>query len=564
MVTTPEGMRRGPAGGGTPDEADVRLPGLGPAGWARWAWRRLTSMRTALLLLLLLAVAAVPGSVFPQRRIDPARVETYLADHRTTGPWLDRLGAFDVYASPWFSAVYLLLFVSLVGCIVPRTRLHWRALRARPPAAPRRLERMPAYATAVLDPGPGADPDAVLAAARTALGRRRYRRADDEHGVAAERGHAAETGNLVFHVSLVALLAGIAAGSFLGYSGQVLVVEGETWANSLPRYDSFTPGRAVDADDLPPFTLTLNSLRVRFEDQVGGNQFGAPREFDADLTVTEGVGGTPRHRSMRVNRPLDVGGTRLFLVGNGYAPVFTVTDGRGNEVKSGPVPFIPQDQNYTSNGVLKLPDAEPRQLGIQAFLLPTWVETPDGRPRSLFPDATNPRVVLTAWTGDLGLDDGSAQSVYVLDTSRMAQLRRDGRPFTASLAPGGSVTLPDGAGTVRFDGLRRYAALDIRYDPTKVWVLAAALLALAGLTASLFVRRRRVWVRATLVPAVGVGGGEAGNGADGVRTLVEVAGLSRTEDSRLGDEVRALLDAVSGEGGGGTGPADRPPGARKG
>jgi cytochrome c biogenesis protein len=158
MVTAPEDLRNA-----TRDDADVRLPGLGPVGWARWAWRRLTSMRTALLLLLLLAVAAVPGSVFPQRRIDPARVDTYLSDHRATGPWLDRLGAFDVYASPWFSAVYLLLFVSLVGCIVPRSRLHWRAVRARPPATPRRLERMPAYASVTVD----AEPAAVLAAART-------------------------------------------------------------------------------------------------------------------------------------------------------------------------------------------------------------------------------------------------------------------------------------------------------------------------------------------------------------------------------------------------------------
>jgi cytochrome c biogenesis protein len=259
---------------------------------------------------------------------------------------------------------------------------------------------------------------------------------------------------------------------------------------------------------------------------------------------------------MKVNRPLDVGGTRMFLVGNGYAPVFTVTDGQGNVVKSGPVPFLPQDQNYTSNGVLKLPDARPAQLGIQAFLLPTWVQAPHPPPPTNNPHPTNPPHHLTAWTGDLGMDDGAAQSVYVLDTSRMTQLRQDGRPFTASLAPGESVTLPDGAGTVRFDGLRRYAALDIRYDPTKVWVLAAAVLALAGLTASLFVRRRRVWVRATLVP----------DGEDGVRTLVEVAGLSRSEDSRLGDEVRALLDAAVGGGGsgGGTGPAERPPGARKG
>lgn len=532
MVAAPEDLR------GAAGRDDAELPKLGPVGWARWAWRRLTSMRTALLLLLLLAVAAIPGSVFPQRRIDPTAVATYLEDNPAGGPWLDRLGAFDVYASPWFSAIYLLLFISLVGCIVPRSRLHWRAARARPPAAPRRLDRMPAYASATVD----AEPGEVLAAARATLARRRYRRADGEGSVAGERGHLAETGNLVFHVALVGLLAGIAAGSFLGYSGQALVVEGETWANALPRYDSFSPGRAVDAEDLPPFSLTLNRLTVEFEEEVGGNQFGQPRMFEADLAVRPGADGAAQHRVMRVNRPLDVGGTRMFLVGNGYAPVITVRDGAGEVVQDGPVAFLPQDAKYTSNGVLKLPDARPRQLGIRAFLLPTFVQSAQG-PLSVFPDATNPRLVLAAWTGDLGMDDGVPQSVYVLDTSRMKPLEKDGRPFTASLAPGDTVTLPDGAGSVTFAGLKRYAAFDIRYDPTKLWVLGFAVLSLAGLTASLFVRRRRVWVRATLVAHPTAGDDS------GVRTLVEVAGLSRSEDTRLGDEVRSLLDAVGGGGG---------------
>jgi cytochrome c biogenesis protein len=394
---------------------------------------------------------------------------------------------------------------------------------------------MPADASATVD----AEPEAVLAAARTTLARRRYRRAEGAGSVAAERGHAAETGNLVFHVSLVGLLVGIAAGSFLGYSGQALVVEGETWANALPRYDSFTPGRAVGADDLPPFSLTLDRLSVEFEDEVGGNQFGQPRQFEARLAVRSGADAEPRQRIMRVNRPLDVGGTRMFLVGNGYAPVVTVRDGEGNVVQDGPVPFLPQDAKYTSNGVLKLPDAKPRQLGVRAFLLPTYVQSPQG-PLSVFPDATRPRLVLAAWTGDLGMDEGTPQSVYVLDTSRMQPLEQDGRQFTASLAPGQTVTLPEGAGTVTFTGLKRYAAFDIRYDPTKLWVLGFAVLSLAGLTASLFVRRRRVWVRATLVAH------PTDDDAGGVRTLVEVAGLSRSEDARLGDEVRSLLAAVGG------------------
>src|SRR5918911_3032530 len=150
---------------------EVTLPPLGTVGTARWVWRQLTSMRTALLLLLLLAVAAVPGSVFPQRRINPGQVQQYLDDHPGYAGLLDRLGFFDVYSSVWFSAIYLLLFVSLVGCVLPRTRAHLRALRAAPPRTPRRLERLPGHARVVVD----TPPEEGLDAATAALPRARYR-----------------------------------------------------------------------------------------------------------------------------------------------------------------------------------------------------------------------------------------------------------------------------------------------------------------------------------------------------------------------------------------------------
>src|SRR5690606_18392336 len=160
----PEGIddafAAGGGGGTTP-----ALPSLGWRGTLRWTWRQLTSMRVALMLLMLLAVAAVPGSVLPQRPQDPAAVLRYLQENPTTGEWLDRLGFFDVYASVWFSAIYLLLFVSLVGCILPRTKAHWQALRTRPPRTPRRFDRFPAQARAVTD----ATPDDVVAAASTHL-----------------------------------------------------------------------------------------------------------------------------------------------------------------------------------------------------------------------------------------------------------------------------------------------------------------------------------------------------------------------------------------------------------
>ncbi len=520
----------------TDPEDGVALPRLGWAGWLRWAWRGLTSMRTALLLLLLLAVAAVPGSVLPQRRIDPGAVLTYLDDHRSLGPLLDRLGFFDVYTSPWFSAIYLLLFVSLVGCVLPRSRVHLRALRAAPPRTPRRLERMEAHRTATTD----ATPEEVLAAARAVLRRRRYRLAvhDDGASLAAERGHLAETGNLAFHLALLGLLAGVAAGSLTGYTGQALVVEGAGFANVVPQYASFEAGSRVDRGSLTPFALTLDRLDARFEGEAGGSQLGAPRRFDAHLRVQDEPGAPERRVTIRPNEPLDVGGVRAFLVGNGYAPVMTVRDGNGDVAFRGPVPSLPQDARYRSLTVLKVPDAAPRQIALAGVFTPTTLFDPVQGPISILPDPKLPRLSLTAYVSrpgedGLGVDSGVPQSVFVLDERNLVQLRGDdGGPLRLLLAPGQTVTLPDGAGSVTFEALRRYAVLDVRYDPTKGWVLAAAVLALAGLTASLFVRRRRLWVRVS-------------RDAQG-RTVVEAAGLARGEDAGLGAEVDAVLASVPG------------------
>lgn len=523
-----------------PASEQINQPTLGPVGWARFAWRRLTSMSTALLLLLLLAVAAVPGSIVPQRRVDPGRVGTYLDDHPTLGPWLDRFGFFDVYSSPWFAAVYVLLFVSLVGCVVPRARQHWKAMRARPPRTPRRLDRMPVYLSRTAPEG--MDEAAVLAAARQALRRRRYRIADDDGAVAAEKGYLAETGNLLFHLALLGVLVAIAVGAMFSWTGQVVLVEGKTFSNTLPMYDAFRPGTRVDPEALPPFSFTLEELDVAFDEESTGSQFAAPRLFDARVSVRPAPGAPAEERLVRPNQPLDVNGVRAFLVGNGYAPVLTVRDGNGDVAFSGPVPFRPRDGMYTSLGVVKVPDAAPRQVAFTGFLLPTAILDPQAGPISIFPDARTPRLLLTTFAGDegqddIGLDSGVPQSIYSLDTRDLTRVDAPagegalGTTGQLLLAPGQTVTLPDGLGSITFEELRRFAAFDVHNDPSKGWALGSGMISLAGLMLSLFILRRRVWVR--------VSRDEQG------RTVVEVAGLPRGEDAGLAAEVEALADDSS-------------------
>ena len=584
--TEPGGSGGSGGSGGHPEErlstqpAEPRPPGLGPVELFRWAWRQLTSMRIALILLFLLALAAVPGSLVPQRPVDPLAVSRFAREHPGLAPLYEKLSLFEVFTSPWFSAIYLLLFISLVGCVVPRSRQHARAIRARPPAAPRNLSRLPAWRSWET----GAAPEAVLAAARTVLGSRRFRLepglgggvskwlpgsrlpasrlatlssvaaqnpvrlppppcqpgADEplpdlaptlKHppaAVSAEKGYLRETGNLVFHVALIGVLVAVALGSLYGYQGNVLVVEGRGFANTRSQYDDFTPGRRFDPAGLRPFSFRLAEFSAEYEER--GSQRGAARSFDAAVDYRTNPDGPQRRAHIKVNEPLRVGGAKVYLVGHGYAPVFTVRDGKGQEVYSGPTPFLPQDQNFASAGVIKAPDARPQQLGFSGFFLPTAARDHVEGIVSVFPAPANPAVILLAWKGDLGLDDGSAESVYQLDTDKLQRVVERGRPVTKLLQDGETLTLPDGLGSVRYEGYREWATFQIARKPAKGLALGSAVVALAGLTLSLFVRRRRVWVRVT--PAAGG------------RAVVEVAGLARTESASMESEIDEIAERL--------------------
>lgn len=522
------------------DSADsVALPALGFFGTLRWVWTQLTSMRTALFLLLLLAVAAVPGSLFPQRPANPAVVTQYLRDNPDTGPILDALQLFDVYSSAWFSAIYLLLFISLIGCVVPRAIAHGRAWRSTPPRTPSRLSRMPVHGAftlpaapaggAVDDGGHPASARAAVVDAAAVLKKRGYRvdiRDEDraEPSVGAERGFAKEFGNLVFHVSLIGVLVSVAAGGLFGYRGQKILVEGDTFVNTLVGYDSFTPGTNFSEDNLTPYAITLEDFDVRFDRQL--THYGQPIDFTATVTTTAGPGAEPEQQTLKVNEPLSIGGTSVYLVGNGYAPVVTVRDGEGNIAHQGPVVSIPQDGLFTSLIVLKVPDAQPDQLGFVGFFLPTAAIDESGVSFSRDPDPFLPQLNLNSYYGDLGLDDGEPQNVYVLNTDDLTELNsRTSEAGGIVLDAGETAELPEGRGSITFDGLRRYVAVDIRHDPALLGALVFSSLALAGLCASLFIGRRRVWVRA---------------GTKDGHLRVEYALLARGEDHRLAGEAETI------------------------
>jgi cytochrome c biogenesis protein len=489
-------------------------------------------MRIALVLLFLLALGSVPGSILPQEGNNAAGVQQYFTSHPALAPLLSRLGLFNVFGAPWFAAIYLLLFASLVGCVVPRTFRIAGSARTLPPRAPRNLTRLPAsaeYGTA-LSPAQAAE---VAARVLSGHGFRLRRPAaavpagpaaptGSGHWVSAEKGYLREVGNLLFHLALLGVLVAVAVGGLFGYKADRLLVQGTSFADTQTDLDEFYPGRLVTAADLPPFSITLNTFDASYISS--GAQRGQPNSFDARISYTASPGGPVRTDRLEVNQPLSVDGAKVYLIGHGYAPEFKVTDARGQVVFDGAQPFISGTTgNFLSQGVLKVSGAEPEQLGFSGVFVPTAVDL-DGTLESVFPAADNPVVSLIAYAGNLGMNSGPAQSVYAMDTAGMKQL-------TASpqlLRIGQTLKLPDNQGAITFTGYQQWVSLTITHDPGQLPALICGIAALGGLLLSFMIRRRRVFVRASTGPQ---------------GTVVHVGGLARTDASGAFEDEFASLAA---------------------
>src|SRR6185503_9048131 len=328
-------------------------------------WRTLRSMRTAIILLLMLAAASVVGSLVPQLPNSPGRVAAFLDDHVFWGRAFQAAGFFDVFGSWWFVLVTALLFVSLVACLVPRSRAMIRAARQRPIQA-RELDAFPSFTERRVSSSPS---DAANAAARI-LRRRRYRVELDPNGaaVAAEKGSLREVGSLVFHWAFLLLLVAVIVGKGTGYVGHATIVEGYGWTDARLNYDGqLRTGRFFSGNFSGP-QITLQDFQDAYRET------GQPMDYRSSLVLANADGSNQQTAEVRINHPMSFNGIRIFQYGFGWAAMVRVL--RGDQVLfDGPV-VLGQDTSTGGNplaqpwlGVVKLSTLRP-QVGIALAVFP--------------------------------------------------------------------------------------------------------------------------------------------------------------------------------------------------
>jgi cytochrome c biogenesis protein len=465
-------------------------------------------MRTALVLLLLLAVASAVGSLLPQIPNSPERVAAYRIAHPVAGDWFARAGFFDVFGSWWFALILTLLFVSLVACLIPRSRAMVRSIRQRPIQA-REIDAFPHYRELAVV----GDPIAAASSARSVLRRHGYRVAISEDGraVAAEKGALREVGSLVFHWAFVLLLVAVVVGKGTGYVGHATIVEGQTWTDAAFNYDGDLRTGRFSSGGHTGVGIKLIDYSDAFR------QSGVPMDFSSQVELIAPDGTPVRQDEVTINHPVSFDGVRIFQYGFGWAPAVTIRD-QGRTLYDGPLVMgqdAPKDANPLTApwvGFIKLSTLRP-QVAIQFELYPDSVAyfgglLNGGTPQPMT-EANAPFMRYTVWKGKL-----TDPSLTTLDTRfmRVTSTGGIGRGWTVDLSSGcvvsGEARLPGQVGaiacapgyrstsTMSFPELKQYTRLQISRDTTVPFVLGAAILILVGLIAAMYSSRRKVWVRA--------------------------------------------------------------------
>ena len=334
-------------------------PGVGR--FLRVQWRALCRMRTAVILLAIVAGLSVIGSMLPQKALQPVRAQGWVQSHQVVGPFLDNMGLFGVYESWWLLVAAALMYVSLTNCVFTRSRALVRRWRRRLPRGPQMV---------------------------------------------------GEIGSLIFHLSFFVLLGGIVFGKVAGFTGYVSVIEGQSVVEARPSYDQIEEGLLFRQQDHQGFEVKVDQFRATYFPD------GRPSDFVTHAEVID-QGQRAGEQDIRVNQYLEHNNIKFYQASYGWAPVVSVKAPDGRTVFSAPIVFF--GSASLANGVMKVPaaGAPPDQLGALLFMVPDPRPDGSGTVQPGGSSAVNPVLFIRLFKGDLGAD--RAQNVYSLDTSRMQQ-----------------------------------------------------------------------------------------------------------------------------------------------
>lgn len=430
----------------------ARLPGTWPG--VAYFWRLFTSVRFALLLILMLASGFFLGVIFSQV---PQEVAVSPSDYAA---WVESearsrygvftnllflLGLFDVFHAAWFRALLVLLVVAIVVCTLNRfPAIYQSTIKARPTISDGFLRTT--RCRAEFEAAGGAD--TVAAALRQRGYAVKMIETPDLTHLYADRNGWAKYATFVSHLGLILFLFGGLMTNLAGYQRFLVIPDGQ----SQPLYPVFHPQQMQVFNE--GFTVEY------YED-------GRPKDYYTDLVIYKG-GQEAARGQIRVNSPMDYDGFRFHQ--NSFGPTV------GLDIQSEAGQTLFSETMVLSQAFGAVPF---EMVNIPTTEINAVVALAEGNTTSNVVGGTfirggeQPRIAVMGFQGDT-----NSQPLFV-----------------ARLAPG--ETFEGNGLKMTFRGTQFFTGVVARNDPGAVYIWTAAFLFVPALWVTFWCARRRIWAQCT-------------------------------------------------------------------
>jgi cytochrome c biogenesis protein len=453
-------------------------------------WSAFSSIKLAVVLLILIALTSIAGTLLPQHE----GAAQFVSGLNPAAQSMWRfMGLGDLYHSWWFRLLLLALAVNLVFCTVKRLPGAFKMYRAPLKADLQKpFETLPADQTASFAGTPAEASKKVSDLLRKRYSRFEY--SDSGKGLffAAEKGRLSIFGVHMVHASVLLILAGALVGSFLGFQAYVNIPEGSAIDTVYLR----STRKPLDLG----FTVQCDAFHVQFYET------GAPKEYRSELRFISG-NSEPEKHLVRVNHPATYHGVTFYQATYGTMPGGTVhlkvkrIDDPGMEeiveASAGVDTALPG-----GGGTVRILDIRDRFIDKGAAVLLS-VDTPEEK-EITFWILENPEAVRSRLPAPMALSrkfDPSAAKPFHFEFVDMER--------------------------------RYYTGLQANKDPGVPLVWGGFIVMIAGFVLAFFHSHRRIRVRIA---------------AAGGKTAVSVTGWSKRNPIGLEREIQTILSALTRRG----------------
>jgi cytochrome c biogenesis protein len=416
----------------------------------RRIWQTLSSIKTGVVLIILVVIFSAAGTVILQRPMTDAD-DMQRAYSPAMLRFLDATGLTDIFHTRWFVAMLILVSLSIIAASVQRFPNAWRYF-ARPYKSPDESFRkvLPTQAHIAV-----ADEEQGLSAAERAfkhLGLKTERIVrTDSFSLFSERSRISEMAVYIVHASLLLIFLGFIVDSLYGWRGFLMLSPG-TSSNQIETKNGAM--RTI------PFSIRC--------DGTGEETYadGSPKRWWSKLAVVEG-GREVSRKEIVVNDPLVYQGLRFYQASYGRTGkldqlILNATPANGAK-------GTPQEISLGMNQTVAL-DADTSVQLVE--FIPDFV-VQDGHVYARSKDITNPAVhmIVTSkkanasvnvWLPEMPGIDENASSPYTFDPKDLKT------------------------------GI--YTGLQVSHEPGQWAVWAGVVLMAIGLTFVFYVVHMRFWV----------------------------------------------------------------------